>query len=303
MLKTTLKTTTSNTSTIDTAAIDTVVRDVINKRICIVTNNTITDNTSLAASLPLIDIFLNPDRKEEKEDIITQKMSIATEYFRASNMTELYPKLFKILWKSYLPCFEEENLAEHMITDCEVAGQRVQCSKLFTRMPTDSGMCCTLNARESLRQSEYRTLVNEMQQTTASKKIKSKVGRQNGLKLKMDLHSNLVSFGTQDQDYNSFSLFLGQPAEFPVLKQRSLELQPGHEHFLDLSATVVSTTKEVRDIAPLDRNCYFGDESQLTFYQEYTFTNCKFECALLRLEKELLCIPWYLPQVSLQSVL
>ena len=212
-------------------------------------------------------------------------------------MTELYPNLFKILWESTLPCFEEDDLNNHMLAGCELGGEKISCSSVFTRIPTDSGMCCALNIKEALRKTEYQELVSKMQDEKAKQKIKSKVGKRSGLKLTLDLHSNLVSFGTQDEDFNSFNLFLGQPAEFPVLKERSLQLQPGQEHFLDLSATVVSSTEEVRDIAPHDRNCYYGDESKLVFYKEYTFTNCKFECAVLKVEKELKCMPWYLPQV------
>ena len=43
---------------------------------------------------------------------------------------------------STLTCFEEE-----------LAGLKVDCSELFTRVPTDSGMCCALNTENSLKTS------------------------------------------------------------------------------------------------------------------------------------------------------
>ena len=89
-------------------------------------------------------------------------------------------------------------------------------------------MCCALNSGEALRASEYRELVRDMQGDKVDvKEVKSQVGKMNGLRLTLDLHSNSVSFGSLDQDFNAFSLFIGQRAEFPVLKEKSLQLQPG----------------------------------------------------------------------------
>ena len=55
------------------------------------------------------------------------------------------------------------------------------------------------------------------------------VGKMNGLRLTLDLHSNSVSFGTLEHDYNAFNVFIGQRAEFPILKEKSIQLQPGQE--------------------------------------------------------------------------
>ena len=58
-----------------------------------------------AESLPKIDIFLNPKKKEEVDAISEEKKRIAKTYFGKSDMKKLYPKLFQILWESTLPCF------------------------------------------------------------------------------------------------------------------------------------------------------------------------------------------------------
>ena len=55
------------------------------------------------------------------------------------------------------------------------------------------------------------------------------VSKMNGLRLTLDLHSNSVSFGTLEHDYNAFNVFIGQRAEFPILKEKSIQLQPGQE--------------------------------------------------------------------------
>ena len=131
--------------------------------------------------------------------LVKAKKGIAKNYFRESDMPTLYPELFRLLWESTLPCFEEENKEEHMLLSCELAGLEVNCSDIFTRVPTDIGMCCALNVDDSLKESEYQHLVKEMQGGTSAKKVKSQEGSRNGLRLSLDLHSNTVSLRCLDQ--------------------------------------------------------------------------------------------------------
>ena len=211
-------------------------------------------------------------------------------------MQTLYPELFRILWESTLPCFSEENEEEHMMLSCQLAGVKVNCSDFFIRVPTDSGMCCALNVQDSLRESVYQSLVRKMQGDQKREKVRSHHGRKNGLQLILDLHSNTVSFGTLDQQNNAFSLFIGEPAQFPMMQDKSVRLQPGREHYVDLSATVVST-RGIKDVAPQARGCFFTDEGSLEFYKSYTFSNCRLECMIKKAEEKFNCIPWHLPKV------
>ena len=184
-----------------------------------------------------------------------------------------------------------------MMLLCQVARVEVNCSDIFTRVPTDSGMCCALNVEDSLRSSDYQSLVKEMQGDKKAQKVKSREGRSNGLRLTLDLHSNTVSFGTIDQQFSAFKMFIGEPAQFPMMRDKSIHLQPGREHFVDLSATVVSTNG-IRDISPEARGCFFKDEGDLEFYKRYTFANCRMECLIKEAEEKHNCIPWFLPKVT-----
>ena len=185
-----------------------------------------------------------------------------------------------------------------MLSSCQLAGSEVNCSDLFTKVPTDAGMCCALNSLDSLKDSTYQRLVKELQgETTMKTNVKTEVGQRNGLRLTLDLHSNSVSFGTLDQEYEAFNVFIGHPAEFPMLKERGLKVEAGREHFIDLSAVVVSTN-DIEDIAPEDRDCFFADEGNLDFYKSYTFSNCRLECAIKKTEEIFNCVPWHLPKVG-----
>ena len=76
-----------------------------------------------------------------------------------------------------------------------------------------------------------------------------------------------------------------------------LQVQPGREHFVEVSATVVSTSTGIRDIVQDARDCFFADEGSLEFYKKYTFSNCRLECGIRQAEKIHGCIPWHLPKV------
>ena len=183
-----------------------------------------------------------------------------------------------------------------MLVSCQLAGAELN-SDLFRKVPTDTGMCCALNILDPLKDSKYQQMVKELQGDGRNEILAtSEVGQGNGLRLTLDLHSNTKSFGTLDQDYEAFDVFVGQPAEFPMMKERSLKVQPGREHFIDLSAVVVST-KDIKDITPEARNCFFADEGDLEFYKSYTFSNCKLECAIKNSEAVFNCVPWHLPGV------
>ena len=273
-----------------------ILESVLHQRTCIQTNITSIADPSL--KLPKVDIFLNPRKEQERKKVVSEQKSIAQNFFANANMRSLYPELFRILWESTVPCFEEgsKKNGDHMLLSCELAGVKVNCSELFTRVATDTGMCCALNVEDSLQESEYQALIKELQNETRKRKVESQEGRRNGLKLTMDLHSNMVSFGTLDQQYSAFNLFIGRPAQFPMMRDKSIQLQPGREHFIDLSATVVSTNG-IRDILPEARDCFFSDEGDLEFYKSYTFSNCRLECGIKKSEQKLGCIPWHLPKV------
>ena len=230
--------------------------------------------------LPFLDIFLNPYRKLEKENIIENQRNLSGEYF--SHISHVYPELFRLLWHSSLPCSPQPDVSnDSLVKSCQVAGESVDCSALFTKVPTDLGLCCSLNSvQHVLKHSEYGQLVEEQQSRANWTGVLAGAGMRKGIKLVLDLHSDQQSFGSVFGEASGFKVFIGQKSEFPVLQQRSLPIQPGAEHRLDLSATKL-TTKGIRGIKPEDRRCYFEDEGNLDFYEDYSYISCMFECKLL----------------------
>ena len=105
--------------------------------------------------------------------------------------------------------------------------------------------------------------------------------------------SSMFFFCSSDQIFS-----LSQISQFDLwdLPKIAFQFHSGLEHFIDVSAMMVSA-KDIRHIPPEKRNCFFPNEGQLAFYEEYSLTNCRLECAILEVQKRLGCIPWFLPKV------
>ena len=263
-----------------------------------------------AQKKPLVDIFLNPseDSKKRKDSTVKTQQKKAKEYFSAVSMSELIPKLFRLLWYSSLPCSPLPRLSNNsLIKSCKLFGDDVNCSQIFQKVTTDMGLCCAFNSQNALRDSNYSKLMDEMRKSTEfsaeDKRVtlegphKTQAGKSNGLRLVLDLHSNDVSFGSLFEDFKAFRILIGQPAEFPFVREFGQLLEPGHEYFLALSTQVINASG-IEILSPKTRNCYFADEKNLEFYKTYSFRNCHFECSINQVKSELGCIPWYLPSTD-----
>ena len=263
---------------------------------------------------PLLDIFLNPDRYQEKKMMEDIMRNLTKTFFSSSSLSSIFPNLFELLWYSNQPCCPLPGLnTNNLLKKCEWQGKDTNCSDLFKTVPTDSGMCCAFNRDEALKESSYLDMVRKMQkadrkimnkdETTQEESIRNvKVGKRNGLRLVLDQHSNKVSFGTVSQDFNGFQVFIGTPEEFPAMKERSLLIQPGYENSVEVSGYVVGSSPEVQNLPPADRNCFFLDEGDLSLHKKYSYSSCKLECSISSVESKLGCVPWYIPHTEASSI-
>ena len=182
-----------------------------------------------------------------------------------------------------------------MFDECKIGNEKINCSEIFQKVPTDSGMCCALNTNNSLRESEYTHLVADMQtRDNAGEKmkvLKTKPGIRNGIKLTLDLHSNFQATGSVFEDFKAFKVFVGDAHEFSNMEDYGLSVETGHEHYLSVSTIMLRASPEIRTIHPKKRNCYFPDEGNLELYNFYTYSNCLLECSMKKAESLLGCLP------------
>jgi len=48
--------------------------------------------------------------------------------------------------------------------------------------------------------------------------------------------------------FHQIQVFVGQSAEFPVVRERSVTLQPGREHFLEMAGFMVTTDQQAESL-------------------------------------------------------
>ena len=170
--------------------------------------------------LPEIDLFLNPGRKGELEELelwvekneenmtYTEVRHMYIWYpfvshvmssFPQDTFSRIYPNLFRLLWHSMPPCFPSNDHPDspHMLSRCSWLGKDINCSEIFTPVITDSGVCCAFNLQDNLRDSEFSRLVQAMQEPQIQKgeevrKVMSGMGR--GLQVVLDQNSHRSKF-------------------------------------------------------------------------------------------------------------
>ena len=210
---------------------------------------------------PPIDIYINPDRRQEieqMEEVVTEPIRT---YFKKLNMTAVYPDLFQLLWYSQLPCFPVQNISEGgLLARCEVAGQEVDCRDIFQTVATDEGICCAFNAKDVLKSSGYEDLIQKMRGENEQKynptSLVPKAGKKNGLKITLDAHYDKVTFGSIFDDAVGMRVFVGEPEEFVVIGERGKVLEPGKEHFLKISGYVIKADQDLMNLPSKTRKCF-----------------------------------------------
>ena len=128
------------------------IRAGMNSRKCLFPNRAAKKEQSQeeTAKPPPIDIFINPERSSEMEKISSTMMETATNYFATSDMSRLYPELFRTLWEYTLPCLPEPGIERAMLRSCSVGGIEIPCGDIFKKVPTDSGCKCLYCTSEEM---------------------------------------------------------------------------------------------------------------------------------------------------------
>ena len=74
---------------------------------------------------PVIDLFLDSNRNEEKKELTGKKIKIFKDYFLKSNLKKLYPEFLRILWFSSLPCASHPEIISKLslFKKCEIGSK------------------------------------------------------------------------------------------------------------------------------------------------------------------------------------
>ncbi len=274
------------------------------------------------------DFLFDPVFKVAEDYNIIKRTNDILTTFSHVNMTAAYKNIFSALWYTGLPCFDLKDLSSKeqgvrsILRYCEWKGQRIPCSAIFQTFPTDRGMCCSFNmksAEEIFVGKTYSQQIKQMQSHDKYLSLENPVlpnsflfnqepttepGRNKGLTLIIDAHSDILSPGSVPIETNGFIGLIRPKGTFPITSLESFDIKSGHNNIVAISTTIVHKEDELRNLNTTDRKCLFEDEtSMLRMHKNYSHSNCLFECffyaAQLSIKSKyrtnIECIPWFFP--------
>jgi hypothetical protein len=277
-------------------------------------------------------IMLDKNLDKQKKLAISYKIAELTDIMQRLDQSTAYQSIFQTLWYSSLPCFDIRNItaynngASSLLNYCEWKGMPISCSAIFTTFPTDQGMCCSFNmkaADEIYVESLYRNMLRAMQTSDKMEAFLSSTiptnylengepktipGRNKGLVLMLDAHSNWLAPGSMDGDLKGFTAFIESSGSFPLMSQGGLPIVPGFNNIITLTSSIVRADENLRSLDKIERNCRFQEENEgLKLHKKYTYLNCMFECTLfytqsvIAMKYNITCQPWFFP-TSMDSI-
>lgn len=75
-----------------------------------------------------------------------------------------------------------------------------------------------------------------------------------------------------------FKFLLHMPGEVPQISKYYYRVPLEQEVIVQVKPNMITTSKNLRDYKPNQRQCYFSSERQLRFFKIYTQRNCELEC-------------------------
>jgi len=291
----------------------------------------IKDRCKQYPNISCVDLVLNPLLKEGTFETIEEYVGGMKYALAQVDFTTPFYAAITTLWNAKLPCFDSVGMTAFtegergIHKSCVWKGRTLPCSAIFTTFPTDQGMCCSFNmkaADEMFMDSQYSTLVKKLQDRdqntsfenstlpewfTNRNEPKTQPGRNMGLKVVLDAHSDVIESLSVSRDFEGFTGLVTNPGSFPLTVLKGFEIRPGHNNRVAVSAVMVDADDSLRDLDPDTRGCIFSDETdRLKLHKTYNQANCFLECALIFAQRKIkeennlthACTPWFFPFID-----
>ena len=127
-------------------------------------------------------------------------------------------------------------------------------------------------------------------------------GRTEGLQLVLDGHTDKVSSGSISDPFQGFSVVVDGKQKFPFTTRSGILIKSGLANEVVISATRFDADESIKEEVSFEkRKCYFPNEYSMKIHQNYSYTNCLFECKLefaqrkMTKQNEKRCVPWFFP--------
>lgn len=161
---------------------------------------------------------------------------------------------------------------EDLFNSCKWRGEEIPCSKLFTEIWTEQGICYTFNILDG---NLHQSIKSDLKIEKNPKKI---LGA--GVTAGLELILNGTNAGAKKVCSNSssgFMLDMHSSVDIPKVSNRVLKIPLNQELLVAVRPNVMTTSELLVDYSSEVRQCYFDGEKKLKFFQSYTQLNCELE--------------------------
>ena len=317
----------------------------------IASEDSIVDEESKPLHIQKLDLSLDPERSNERKIKEQAAIEAYRENFESLDYEKSYEKLFELLWYGQLPCVDIKGITSEIqdelsfIKRCYWKNNPISCNSIFQKRPTEKGMCCSFNinqAEEIFKSSKYKKSIVTRQQEEAKMAFHNRhkpswyidkkepipeAGREKGLLLVVDGHTDILSMGSVESSADGFAVVIDERNKFPLVSRSNIIARPGHYTNIKIGAIHWQGKEKIRKYSPEKRHCYFPDEFDLKIHKYYSRSNCilecktefaakcmancnstKVDCRCRSVQKEMdftkfndVCSPWFLPAPSMMT--
>ena len=199
-----------------------------------------------------LDLFLDPTKENDRRKQENESFTAYDEKFGSLDLEKSYESMFELLWYSQMPCIDVDGITSEerdevsFIKRCYWKNQPISCNAIFQKRPTDRGMCCSFNMEKAetiLKEGKYTYAIQSMQNDekkngfemsdapgwyVENNEPKPEAGRNKGLTLMVDRHSNMLSASTVIDDFQGFVTVVDGNDKYPLTSSSSLIARPGY---------------------------------------------------------------------------
>ncbi|XP_012056942.1 PREDICTED: sodium channel protein Nach-like [Atta cephalotes] len=181
-----------------------------------------------------------------------------------------------------------------MLLKCILHGIDRNCSELFEFRKTQDGYCCTFNY---VRESDDIPELNNMIKLTRDQERVETLGIRNGLSVIMDslLDDNFYSI----LPFKGWKVTVFNPTDYPDMISGGVTevfAMPQYETYLNVEATLFSSSQTIINLPRNKRNCIFSDETIFSNITMYTYSDCIVDCKINDIQKFCGCRPFIYPR-------
>lgn len=204
------------------------------------------------------------DENNHKQKLIIKSLHqfCNISYDKNLNFKTCVSKQLRKMWNPFKDIF----------ISCKWRDEQILCSKLFSEIWTEEGICYTFNMMEG---NLHESIKSEKKTNGKPKRI---LGSGISAGLEIILNGTYAGSKKNCSDYSAgFMMDMHSSNDIPKVSHRVLKIPLNQELAVAVRSTVMTTSDALVDYPSNVRQCYFDGEKDLKFFKTYTQLNCEME--------------------------